>query len=117
MALDLDCPWNIESLEDFLYYCCPECNERNQSRNSFLQHALHQHPSSNNYLVRFVVKAEFDDSKIYIENELNFNHTVNKFINEVEDDLNIGVDFHDNTFDDADETNIKLLAIDLTSIP
>ena len=37
-------PWDVGNLEDFLYYCCPECDvkvvhERDQSRDLFLQHA------------------------------------------------------------------------------
>ena len=33
-------PWAVGNLEEFLYYCCPECNEKNQSKELFLQHAL-----------------------------------------------------------------------------
>ena len=54
-------PWIVESLEDFLYYCCPECNERNQSREDFLQHALNEHPEAKDYLIPISVKNEFDD--------------------------------------------------------
>ena len=36
-------PWNVETLEEFLYYFCPECEDRNQSRDLFLQHALEKH--------------------------------------------------------------------------
>ena len=79
MALDL---WNIESLEDFLYYCCPECNERSQSRNIFLHHALEHHPISKNYLVRFEIKEEVEDFVTNIE--FGFDHTVNKFMTYVE---------------------------------
>ena len=25
-------PWTVENLEEFLYFCCPECDERNQSK-------------------------------------------------------------------------------------
>ena len=33
-------PWDVVNLDDFLYYCCPECDEyRGQSRDLFLQHA------------------------------------------------------------------------------
>ena len=61
MAQDFECPWNVESLEDFLYYCCPECNVRNQSREDFLNHALDQHPTSKNYLIEIKIKKEFHD--------------------------------------------------------
>ena len=37
-------PWAVESLENFLYYCCPECDMKNTSREDFLEHALNQHP-------------------------------------------------------------------------
>ena len=38
-------PWNVdEGLEHFLYYCCPECDMKSNSRELFLQHALNFHP-------------------------------------------------------------------------
>ena len=52
-------PWIVESLEDFLYYCCPECNERSQSREEFLQHALNEHPEAKNHLIPISVKNEY----------------------------------------------------------
>ena len=61
------CPWNVESLEDFLYYCCPECNDRHQSRDDFLQHALKEHPDATNYLVPIYVKNEYDDENYEFE--------------------------------------------------
>ena len=33
-------PWAVGHLEEFLYYCCPECDERNQSKALFVKHAL-----------------------------------------------------------------------------
>ena len=62
---DFECPWNVESLEDFLYYCCPECNARDQSREDFLNHALAQHPSSRNYLTEIKVKKEIHDNNFH----------------------------------------------------
>ena len=44
MSSTFENPWAVESLENFLYYCCPECNMRHTSRDVFLQHALNQHP-------------------------------------------------------------------------
>ena len=61
MLQNSQCPWIVESLEDFLYYCCPECSGRNQSRDDFLQHALKEHPNAKNYLVPIYVKNEFDE--------------------------------------------------------
>ena len=36
-------PWFVNSVEDFLYYNCPECNVKTQSRERFLKHAR-KHP-------------------------------------------------------------------------
>ena len=71
-------PWDVTSVEDFLYYCCPECNDRNQSRDDFLQHAMINHPKANEYLVHFVVKEEFTNDKYDtdIDND-NFKISVN----------------------------------------
>ena len=53
--------WEVESLEDFLYYCCPECDNRHPSREEFLEHALSIHQESNPYLMKFHVKDELND--------------------------------------------------------
>ena len=36
-------PWEVESPEDFLYYCCPECPEKFQGKIDFKNHALENH--------------------------------------------------------------------------
>ena len=36
-------PWEVESVEDFLYYCCPECPEKFQAKNDFKIHAMENH--------------------------------------------------------------------------
>ena len=51
-------PWSVPNVDAFLYYCCPECNERNQSRELFLKHAFEVHPSSKDSLVDVCVKVE-----------------------------------------------------------
>ncbi len=37
-------PWAVESLDDFLHYCCPECDVKSQYREFFVSHALLNHP-------------------------------------------------------------------------
>ena len=40
-------PWtSISKIEELLYFCCPECEEKNQSREIFIKHALDKHPNS-----------------------------------------------------------------------
>ncbi len=37
-------PWVVESLDHFLFYCCPECNFRSQEHEEFNSHAIIVHP-------------------------------------------------------------------------
>ena len=43
-------PWSVECLEDFLYYCCPECDHKEHSKDFFIQRAFAQHPGANKAL-------------------------------------------------------------------
>ena len=43
-------PWAVSRIEEFLFFCCPECNERIQSKDKFIQHALENHQKSRTYL-------------------------------------------------------------------
>ena len=57
-------PWNVETLNEFLYYCCPECNEKDRSKDVFLEHALQEHPDSKDFLGKFKVKQELSEYEI-----------------------------------------------------
>ena len=40
-------PWtSVSTLEDFLFYCCPECPNKFRSSISFTNHAVKHHPKS-----------------------------------------------------------------------
>ena len=39
-------PWSVSSLEDFRFYCCPECDCKNVTKDSFVNHAVIAHPHS-----------------------------------------------------------------------
>ena len=39
-------PWNVGSFDDFLYYCCPECDGQYECKDQFISHAFDQHPKS-----------------------------------------------------------------------
>jgi hypothetical protein len=36
-------PWSVTNLDEFLYYCCPECDNRTQSKELFINHAYLNH--------------------------------------------------------------------------
>ena len=57
-------PWSVKHLEDFLYYCCPECDNREHSKDSFLQHAFEQHPDAKEILSLLIgtdIKSEITE--------------------------------------------------------
>ena len=51
-------PWSARNLDEFLYYCCPECDTKNQSKEVFIKHALDNHPNSKEYIVSAAIKNE-----------------------------------------------------------
>ena len=65
-------PWTVTNLEEFLYYCCPECDISRetiyQSRELFLKHAFDTHPLSKACLENVIVKKEIVEEKNSSEN-------------------------------------------------
>ena len=53
-------PWIIQNnLDDFLFYCCPECDIiKLKSKEKFIIHALNEHPKSKIHFENFLVKIE-----------------------------------------------------------
>ena len=43
-------PWSVSKLEDFLYYNCPECNDKYKLKEPFILHAFKKHPKSKKFL-------------------------------------------------------------------
>jgi hypothetical protein len=41
-------PWNVDSFDDFCFYCCPECDYRSKTKNDLVNHAIENHPKSKN---------------------------------------------------------------------
>jgi hypothetical protein len=41
-----DNPWSVDNASAFLKYCCPECEYRNGTLNSFVNHALQNHENA-----------------------------------------------------------------------
>ena len=85
-------PWDINSLYDFLYFNCPLCPYKNNSKQKFVNHACSVHPEAGPYLKNIQDDSIFDvhipyheyksESKDEIENE-------NKYENENEDTFTI----------------------------
>ena len=58
-------PWLVNTLEEFLYYCCPECDQRDHSKDSFIHHAYEHHPEAKEALAMVIgVKIELPEVKL-----------------------------------------------------
>ena len=42
--MEINNPWNVEDLNVFLFYWCPECEEKCENKSMFIHHALSAHP-------------------------------------------------------------------------
>ena len=50
-------PWGaVNTLEDFQFYCCPECDLKEQTKDKFVKHALENHTECKEYIVNLMVK-------------------------------------------------------------
>ena len=36
-------PWNVTHMEEFLFYCCPECDHKAKDCQIFVEHAIFEH--------------------------------------------------------------------------
>ena len=49
-------PWIVPTLDEFLFFCCPECENKSPNKTLFINHALSNHPWVSN------LSNESDDS-------------------------------------------------------
>ena len=71
-------PWKVSSVEDFLYYSCPECEFKASKKSEFYKHALSVHPravdsidsSESNQNNPWNVKT-FEDFRVFLCPECN----------------------------------------------
>ena len=50
MSKSKENPWSVSNLDDFLKYCCPECEENYNKKETFVMHALEKHPKAKDCL-------------------------------------------------------------------
>ena len=43
-------PWSVENVDQFLFYNCPECDNKTQSKSVFINHAYLNHPRARQVL-------------------------------------------------------------------
>ena len=92
-------PWFVPELDEFLYFCCPECDVREKIKEKFVIHALDHHPKANECLQSFsMIKPEFDE-----EEEFNSFEEIGENDTTFTDDLDIDEDFHQIKFEINDD--------------
>ena len=57
-------PWSVERIEDFLYFCCPICDQKNHSKDDFFHHAYSKHPESKGHLEKHIYENKDESQKI-----------------------------------------------------
>ena len=89
-------PWSVNCLEDFLFFCCPECDHRDHSKDSFLQHAFKIHPEAKDVISLLIgvdIKTEVTEDVVeydipYNQKDMIDYHVGKKeIINEEEDSI------------------------------
>ena len=63
-------PWSVSSLEDFRFYCCPECDCKNVNRDSFVKHVVIAHPHSKIF-IDTLTKLKTEQTKECTEDKAN----------------------------------------------
>ena len=61
-------PWEVDNIDAFCYFCCPECVYRSKEEFSFQAHALQNHPKSETFFQSFH-DYDFDDMKVEVKLE------------------------------------------------
>ena len=96
-------PWIVEELEEFLYYCCPQCDFKEQfdQREQFVEHALRCHPMARKHIETFMVKKEniqeFEEYSTNIISEVHYQDeeflaAPEIYMNEIQDEEEISED-------------------------
>ena len=94
MKTDMENPWDVGNLDEFLYFCCPECDLKDRSKAQFLEHALNEHPKAKDYVPQFndfIIKEEPGEEDLEENENENFNE--NSVI--YEDDYYPGEEYSD----------------------
>lgn len=56
-------PWFVSSMFDFCYFCCPECEDKSQSKEDFVLHASEYHDGAVEGLIQ-ITDGSLDDINI-----------------------------------------------------
>ena len=69
-------PWKVDNLDQFLNYCCPECDSKQKSKADFIIHAIDAHPNSREFLPLFDFETDKDDTFEPLKSEFSSSNNV-----------------------------------------
>ena len=114
-------PWAIASnLEEFQFFCCPDCDIKEPTKDTFVKHALETHPEVKMYLEKLLFKQEIitSDAEYLDENYQNYPENNLKiqvkeeYVGAQQDFENVTtvlkaeeIDYENETFDQIDTKN------------
>ena len=58
-------PWDVTSVEAFLYYNCPECEVKSKDVNSFMSHAIEHHEIARYYVSQYDQEPMEDNEALH----------------------------------------------------
>ena len=79
-------PWDVQSLYDYLYFNCPACSYKHNSKQDFLVHTFNIHTESEHYLRNISDGSISDVSLPWLCNEFKSHEIINDQDLKVEDD-------------------------------
>ena len=75
-------PWQVTSKDDFLFYCCPECDMKSKDYEHLYEHAIKSHDLAKETLVSHSVTIKEEEHK---DDDTEVNEFVETFIDEEEE--------------------------------
>ena len=61
-------PWNVQSIQDFNFFCCPECVYRSKEEFEFQEHALQKHEHSKTFFQNSTHISYASDEDLFGDN-------------------------------------------------
>ena len=113
-------PWQVTSKDDFLFYCCPECDMKSKDYEHLYEHAIKSHDLAKETLVRHSVPITLLEEEVYKDDNTEVNEFVDTFNDEEEEEEEETVEVKDEfveTFIDEEEEQIGEVKVRKTVQP
>ena len=88
-TIKLENPWLVPTIDEFLFYCCPECDLKCRYSDDFLEHATKSHDLAK---VSLQALNSLDEAETYVQNG-------EEFKNEGDVDVDVNIDVKPNVED------------------